>query len=45
MTNGNLIRMFDAHYKAVRIIKFSVDDVSFLSGGEDGSVHLWLTAK
>ncbi|KAJ3148769.1 Pre-rRNA-processing protein ipi3, partial [Irineochytrium annulatum] len=41
MATGHLLRMFDAHFKAVRVLSFSFDDAAFVSAGEDASVHVW----
>ncbi|KAJ3253122.1 WD repeat-containing protein 18 [Boothiomyces macroporosus] len=38
---GRMIRMFDAHYKAVSCIKFTVDDMRLITGGKDSQVLVW----
>ncbi|KAI9090455.1 quinon protein alcohol dehydrogenase-like superfamily [Phlyctochytrium arcticum] len=42
LRTGRLLRAFDGHYKAVRVIRFSSDDRAFASGGEDAAVNIWL---
>ncbi|KAJ3416699.1 WD repeat-containing protein 18 [Chytridiales sp. JEL 0842] len=42
LASGNMPRMFDAHYKAVNVVKFSCDDEAFLTAGEDGVLQVWL---
>ncbi|KAJ3318336.1 WD repeat-containing protein 18 [Boothiomyces sp. JEL0866] len=41
IATGRMIRMFDAHYKAVSCIKFSVDDIRLVTGGNDSQVLVW----
>ncbi|TPX68869.1 hypothetical protein SpCBS45565_g02821 [Spizellomyces sp. 'palustris'] len=45
LNSGRLIRMFDAHYKAVRVVRFSSDDVAFITGGEDAVANVWLLSR
>jgi len=35
-------RAFDAHYKKINVIKFSIDDYAFITGSDDSSAHVWL---
>nr|KAJ3421937.1 Pre-rRNA-processing protein ipi3 [Polyrhizophydium stewartii] len=41
LASGNLMRMFDAHYKPVKTLRFTADDAWLLSGGEDAMIHVW----
>jgi pre-rRNA-processing protein IPI3 len=41
LKTGKLIRKWDAHYKKVNCIQFTVDDVYFVTGCEDGSCLVW----
>ncbi|KAI8920751.1 quinon protein alcohol dehydrogenase-like superfamily [Powellomyces hirtus] len=45
MNTGKLLRMFDAHYKAVRVIRFTADDAAFVTGGEDSVANVWRLAE
>lgn len=38
---GRLIRLWNAHFKAVSALAFSKDDALLITGGEDGLVHVW----
>jgi len=38
---GRLVRMWNAHFKAVSALAFSKDDALLITGGEDGLVHVW----
>ena len=40
-----MLRMFDAHYKPVTVVRFTADDALMISGGEDAMIHLWLLAE
>ncbi|KAJ8327286.1 Pre-rRNA-processing protein ipi3 [Batrachochytrium dendrobatidis] len=44
IATGNMLRMFDAHYKPVTVVRFTADDALMISGGEDAMIHLWLLA-
>ncbi|KAH6559882.1 hypothetical protein BASA61_003146 [Batrachochytrium salamandrivorans] len=41
IATGNLLRMFDAHYKPVKVVRFTADDACMISGGEDAMIHVW----
>eukprot|EP00842_Homolaphlyctis_polyrhiza_P006172 jgi/Hompol1/6556/HPOL_000746-RA len=41
IATGNLLRMFDAHYKPIKVLRFTADDSCILSGGEDAMIHVW----
>ncbi|KAJ3037113.1 hypothetical protein HDV00_002058 [Rhizophlyctis rosea] len=34
--------MFDAHYKAIKVVKFTADDTVFVTAGEDAAVNVWI---
>lgn len=38
---GELLRIWEAHYKAVRVLCFDSDDSILFSGGDDGVVYAW----
>ncbi|KAJ3270810.1 WD repeat-containing protein 18 [Terramyces sp. JEL0728] len=38
---GRMIRMFDAHYKAITCIKFTMDDMRLITGGKDSQILVW----
>eukprot|EP00939_MAST-03C_sp_MAST-3C-sp1_P004498 g4498.t1 len=40
-TEGYLLRVWEAHYKAVTRLRFDADDSVLFSAGEDGVVHGW----
>ncbi|KAJ3158142.1 Pre-rRNA-processing protein ipi3 [Geranomyces michiganensis] len=44
MATGRLLRTFDAHYKAVRVVRFTDDDAAFITGGEDSVANVWRIA-
>ncbi|KAJ3007101.1 WD repeat-containing protein 18 [Thoreauomyces humboldtii] len=44
LNTGKLLKVFDAHYKAVRVIRFTSDDVAFVTGGEDSVANVWRMA-
>ncbi|KAJ3155961.1 Pre-rRNA-processing protein ipi3 [Geranomyces variabilis] len=44
MATGKLLRTFDAHYKAVRVVRFTDDDAAFVTGGEDSVANVWRVA-
>ncbi|KAJ3054678.1 WD repeat-containing protein 18 [Rhizophlyctis rosea] len=44
IATGSLVRMFDAHYKAVTSIQFTSDDAIMVTGGEDSAVNVWVLA-
>ena len=44
IATGSLVRMFDAHYKAVTTIQFTSDDAIMVTGGEDSAVNVWVLA-
>ncbi|KAI8818530.1 quinon protein alcohol dehydrogenase-like superfamily [Fimicolochytrium jonesii] len=45
MNTGQLLRAFDGHYKAVKVIRFTTDDLAFITGGEDSVANVWLLAS
>ncbi|KAI9342793.1 WD40-repeat-containing domain protein [Zopfochytrium polystomum] len=45
MSSGNMLRMFDAHFKPVRAIRFTSDDEVFATCGGDATAHLWMTGR
>ncbi|KAJ3286636.1 Pre-rRNA-processing protein ipi3 [Borealophlyctis nickersoniae] len=44
-STGNLLRMFDAHYKAVKGICFTSDDAAFVTAGEDSVLNVWILSR
>ncbi|KAI9252653.1 WD40-repeat-containing domain protein [Sporodiniella umbellata] len=42
---GQLLRMFEAHYKAIRVLRFSQDDATLFTGSDDASVNVWLLSQ
>jgi len=45
IASGELLRTFDAHYKAVTTLCFTDDGSVLVSGGEDGLVNVWLMTE
>ena len=41
LESGRLVRMWDAHYQKVTILKFSSDDERIVSGGFDSSINCY----
>eukprot|EP01029_Cantina_marsupialis_P024142 TRINITY_DN61395_c0_g1_i1.p1 TRINITY_DN61395_c0_g1~~TRINITY_DN61395_c0_g1_i1.p1 ORF type:complete len:484 (+),score=164.06 TRINITY_DN61395_c0_g1_i1:69-1520(+) len=39
--SGELIKAWDAHYKAVSVIKFSMDGNTIVSAGQDAVINVW----
>ncbi len=44
-SSGRLLRVWDAHYKAVSAVRFTRDDALLVSGGQDGIVNVWNMAS
>ncbi|KAI9008390.1 WD40-repeat-containing domain protein [Gaertneriomyces semiglobifer] len=42
MATGELRATFDAHYKQVTAIAFTVDDHAFITVGQDSTIHMWM---
>ncbi|KAI9336573.1 WD40-repeat-containing domain protein [Obelidium mucronatum] len=45
LSTGNMIAMYDAHFKPIKVVAFSADDSAFLTAGEDAFIHVWLVAR
>ncbi|RUS19539.1 WD40-repeat-containing domain protein [Endogone sp. FLAS-F59071] len=45
IATGNLLRIFDAHYKRVSVLRFTNDDTALVSGGDDAGVNVWLLSS
>jgi len=41
LVSGDLLRTWDAHYKAISALTFTPDDAYIVSGGEDAIINLW----
>jgi len=41
VASGELLRVFDAHYGKINVLRFTDDDALLLSGGEDATVNVW----
>ncbi|KAI8809165.1 WD40-repeat-containing domain protein [Cladochytrium replicatum] len=41
IVTGKLLRVIDAHYKAIRAIRWTNDDLAFVTGSEDSLVNVW----
>ncbi len=44
-SGGELLRTWDAHYKAISAVCFTGDGTFIVSGGEDALVCVWDTAQ
>eukprot|EP00833_Pecoramyces_ruminatium_P016548 jgi/Orpsp1_1/1190580/evm.model.d7180000079893.1 len=42
VTTGKLIKIVDAHYKAINVMKITSDDTALITGSEDSIVKVWL---
>jgi len=42
VTTGKLIKIIDAHYKAINVMKVTSDDNALITGSEDSIVKVWL---
>jgi len=42
VTTGKLIKIIDAHYKAINVMKITSDDIALITGSEDSIVKVWL---
>ncbi|KAG1436915.1 hypothetical protein G6F56_013349 [Rhizopus delemar] len=42
---GELLRMFEAHYKPIHSLVFAQDDSTLLTGSDDASVNVWLLTQ
>ncbi|KAI9207607.1 quinon protein alcohol dehydrogenase-like superfamily [Polychytrium aggregatum] len=42
LATGSLLKMFDAHYKAIKAVCFTSDDAFFVTGSEDSIANVWL---
>lgn len=40
-SNGQLLRQWSPHYKAVSALAFTEDGSFLCSGGEDAMIHVW----
>ncbi|KAI8622812.1 WD40-repeat-containing domain protein [Chytriomyces sp. MP71] len=45
LSTGNMLAMFDAHFKPIKSIAFSPDDAAFVTSGDDAFAHIWLLAR
>ncbi|KAJ3204365.1 WD repeat-containing protein 18 [Entophlyctis luteolus] len=45
LSNGDMVAMFDAHFKPVRVLSFSSDDASIVTAGDDAFAHVWLLGR
>ncbi|PRP76408.1 hypothetical protein PROFUN_15237 [Planoprotostelium fungivorum] len=45
VATGHLLRTFEAHYKKISCLSFTEDDSMLLSGGDDGVINVWDTAR
>ncbi|TPX48135.1 hypothetical protein SeMB42_g01765 [Synchytrium endobioticum] len=41
ITTGRLLSVIDAHYRAIRAIKFTIDDRCLVTAGDDALCHSW----
>ncbi|TPX31745.1 hypothetical protein SmJEL517_g05025 [Synchytrium microbalum] len=41
ISTGRLLNVIDAHYRAIRIMKFSTDDHALITAGDDALCHSW----
>ncbi|KAI9598981.1 quinon protein alcohol dehydrogenase-like superfamily [Syncephalis fuscata] len=42
VTSGTLLRVIDAHFKTVNVLRFTDDDAALVSGSADATVKVWL---
>ncbi|KAJ3012776.1 UNVERIFIED_CONTAM: WD repeat-containing protein 18 [Siphonaria sp. JEL0065] len=45
LSTGNMIAMYDAHFKPIKVVSFSADDSAFVTAGDDAFAHVWLVAR
>ncbi|OAD76124.1 hypothetical protein PHYBLDRAFT_186141 [Phycomyces blakesleeanus NRRL 1555(-)] len=45
IATGHLLRVFEAHYRAITRLAFSDDDTTLLTASEDASVNVWVLAN
>ncbi|KAJ3084656.1 WD repeat-containing protein 18 [Rhizoclosmatium hyalinum] len=45
LATGHMIAMYDAHFKPIKVVAFSVDDSAFVTAGDDAFAHVWLVAR
>ncbi|KAJ3265640.1 WD repeat-containing protein 18 [Chytriomyces hyalinus] len=45
ISTGNMVAMYDAHFKPIKTIAFSADDSAFVTAGDDAFAHTWLVAR
>jgi WD40 repeat protein len=43
LSTGHLLKVFDAHYRAITCLAWTPDSQVLLSGSEDSSIHGWAT--
>lgn len=41
ITTGRLLNVVDAHYRAIRTLRFSIDDGLLVTAGDDALCHSW----
>lgn len=41
VVTGDLLRMFDAHFKRMNVLCFTADDVWLVSASDDAAMHVW----
>ena len=41
VSTGELLKQFQAHYKAVKVLRLTSDDSSLVSGGGDSIINVW----
>jgi pre-rRNA-processing protein IPI3 len=44
IATGRMLKMFDAHYKQVNSVQFTIDDRLLVTGGDDASAFCWKLA-
>eukprot|EP00128_Syssomonas_multiformis_P006609 Colp12_sorted_trinity150504_noHs@24117 len=44
MPTGLLLRIWEAHFKTITVVRFSDDGDSIFTGGEDAAVYMWRLA-
>ncbi|KAJ3073860.1 Pre-rRNA-processing protein ipi3 [Podochytrium sp. JEL0797] len=45
LATGNMVAMYDAHFKPIKVVAFSADDSAFVTAGDDAFAHVWLVAR
>ncbi|KAI8364741.1 quinon protein alcohol dehydrogenase-like superfamily [Radiomyces spectabilis] len=45
LATGNLVRIFEAHYRRITRLAFTSDDQALITASEDATVNVWLMAQ